>query len=115
MNQLIRKYNESTIAKENMAVVESLQSSKESYGIESAGYATGYLYQLYVLFGRSMRGFTRAKLVNTIRLFQTLLFAIIIGLIYLRIGSDQTSITNRVGALFFIVSNQGELISIHVA
>ncbi len=46
---------------------------------------------------------TKAKVI------QTLVLALLVGLLYLRVGDDQASIQDREGALFFIVVNQGTI------
>jgi len=72
----------------------------------NGGFATGYLTQFGLLFQRSVKNYYRDKLLQFIKAFQTILFAIIVGLIYLKIGNDQTSIGDRAGALYFIITNQ---------
>jgi ATP-binding cassette subfamily G (WHITE) protein 2 len=62
--------------------------------------------QFRLLFTRSFREISRDKFSTVIKLFQTLFFAILIGLIYLDIGNAQGDIVSRSGLLFFININQ---------
>jgi ABC-type multidrug transport system ATPase subunit len=71
-----------------------------------SGYAASISAQFKHLFWRSFNNFYRDKFVLILRLIQTLIFSLLIGLIYLNIDDDQTSITDRVGVLFFILINQ---------
>ena len=41
-----------------------------------------------------------------VQLIQTIFIALLVGSIYFQIGDDQGSIQDRVGALFFVMTNQ---------
>jgi len=101
---LIRSYPESKLSKEQFSLIE--QQGNEEEMPSSVRYANNTITQCSLLLGRSAKNFYRNKVLNVIRLIQTLFFAVIIGLLYLRIGNNQTSITDRAGALFFILVNQ---------
>eukprot|EP00741_Cyanophora_paradoxa_P002580 tig00000605_g2503.t1 len=61
--------------------------------------------QFEVLTKRALRNVLRNKLILRAKLAQTLFMALLCGLIYLRVGTDQYSIQNRNGALFFITTS----------
>eukprot|EP00475_Leptophrys_vorax_P003406 TRINITY_DN12009_c0_g1_i1.p1 TRINITY_DN12009_c0_g1~~TRINITY_DN12009_c0_g1_i1.p1 ORF type:complete len:643 (+),score=189.13 TRINITY_DN12009_c0_g1_i1:173-1930(+) len=65
-----------------------------------------FFLQFKLLFMRSFKEVSRDKFATVIRLFQTLFFAILVGLIYLNLGNGQASIVSRVGLLFFLCINQ---------
>lgn len=72
----------------------------------NTGFKTNWFTQTGLLAQRSFRNFYRDKFLQIFKFINTVAFAIMIGLIYLQVDSDQTSITDRVGALFFILTNQ---------
>jgi hypothetical protein len=65
-----------------------------------------FFLQFRLLFSRSFKEVARDKFATVIRLFQTLFFAILVGLIYLNMGNGQASVVSRVGLLFFLCINQ---------
>ena len=67
---------------------------------------TNIFYQFGILGQRAFRNFFRNKFLLVIRLIQTVVFGIILGLLYLQIANDQSTISDRAGALFFILTNQ---------
>eukprot|EP00741_Cyanophora_paradoxa_P012559 tig00020614_g12136.t1 len=65
----------------------------------------GILDQFAVLTKRSLKNVFRNKMILRAKLMQTLFMSLLGGLIYLRVGTDQYSIQNRNGAMFFIATN----------
>ena len=62
--------------------------------------------QVQLLFGRSMRNMIRSPIAFYARAFQTVIFILLLGLLYLNIGEDQEGVQDRVGLLFFVIVNQ---------
>jgi len=73
--------------------------------IESVKRAS-YFTQVVELTRRGWRTVTRNPLTFRARLGSTTVMAILAGLVYLRLGYDQTNISDREGALFYLVMNQ---------
>lgn len=77
-------------------------------------YQSYWIVQLFVILWRSLVNLTRDKLLFFARLFQTIVMAVLVGLIYLRIGYNQRNIQDRTGVLFFSMLNNsmGTLVSL---
>lgn len=67
----------------------------------------GWGRQCWVLFERGMKENWRRKNVLLISFIQTIVMAVLIGTVFLRIGDGQSSVTRRQPVLFFCVINQG--------
>ncbi|GIM12604.1 hypothetical protein Vretimale_15949, partial [Volvox reticuliferus] len=63
--------------------------------------------QFRVLLRRSLKETWRKRNATYVLLAQTVIMAILIGTVFLRIGTSQTSVTRRQPVLFFTVINQG--------
>jgi ATP-binding cassette subfamily G (WHITE) protein 1 len=88
-------------------IEEEMRYEDPNFAMEvPKGYPTSFPYQLRILLERSGKNVYRDRFLNSVRLFQTVFFAVLIGLIYLRVGNDQLSIQNRAGVLFFVLINQ---------
>eukprot|EP00871_Galdieria_phlegrea_P002746 jgi/Galph1/3472/GphlegSOOS_G2149.1 len=88
---------------------EQMSISFGQQGIESIEkYSYPYLGELIVLFVRGWKLLIRERLVTAIRLIQTLIFAILLGLIWLNKGRNVSSQNYQAieGILFFILINQ---------
>ncbi|EFC38572.1 predicted protein [Naegleria gruberi] len=68
-------------------------------------YTSGWFSQFFVVLMRSFLNTIRNKAVTMARLFQQVSTAFLLGLIYLRLKNDQTGVQDRLGVLFFSVSN----------
>lgn len=69
-------------------------------------YASTFPYQVWVLSTRTFIQMMRNPMITYVQLAQTLFVALLVGSIYFQIGDSQASIQDRVGALFFIMTNQ---------
>jgi len=69
-------------------------------------YKSSWTTQFSVLFVRSFISIMRDKMLTFARLFQTILMSLLVGLIYLRLGRDQTNVQNRIAVIFFFLLNQ---------
>lgn len=63
--------------------------------------------QVWLLFTRSMKNVLRARLVLLAQLIQTIIFGVLIGTVYLDIGTSQAGQNKRMSVLFFVCINQG--------
>ena len=63
--------------------------------------------QVQILFGRTMQEQFRQSRIFITSLMQTIVMAILIGTVYLHIGTAQTSAVRREPSLFFCAVNQG--------
>ena len=63
--------------------------------------------QVQILFGRSMQEQFRQMRILVTSLIQTIVIAILIGTVFLQIGTGEQSVLRRESALFFCVVNQG--------
>jgi ABC-type multidrug transport system ATPase subunit/ABC-type multidrug transport system permease subunit len=68
-------------------------------------YQSRWLTQFLVIYWRSTVNIARDKAATFARVFQTVVLAVVIGLIYLRLGKDQRDVQNRAGVLFFMIIN----------
>ena len=62
--------------------------------------------QVKLLAARSFRDMFRSPVAFYARAFQTIVFILLLGLLYLKLTSDQEGVQDRVGLLFFTVVNQ---------
>lgn len=69
-------------------------------------YASSFWKQSQVLAVRTFIQTIRNPMVTYAQLGQTLFISLLVGTIYWQIGNDQGSIQDRVGALFFMMTNQ---------
>lgn len=69
-------------------------------------YASSWLKQFFVLSFRNLRDLGRNPMSTYVLVIQTLFMGLLMGSIYFDLGLDQSSIQNRLGALFFVVTNQ---------
>ena len=70
------------------------------------GYATSAIRQFGLLAQRNVRNFVRSPQASTIRLLQALFTALLCGLIYLRLDYSPAGVRSRLGAFFFLLTNQ---------
>ncbi|XP_046846390.1 protein white-like isoform X2 [Xenia sp. Carnegie-2017] len=80
-------------------------NSFETTVVSGSRYQASWLKQFFVLFHRAMLSAKRDKMVSVIRIMQSLILGIVVGLIYLRLSYNQENIQNFAGLLFFIVTN----------
>lgn len=84
-----------------------LQGNKDDTSTTfNIGYASSWFTQLYFVSKRAGINFIRNPQVSIFQPLVTVFFAVIVGALYWQIGNDSTSgIQNRVGVLFFLVTN----------
>ncbi|KAG2438719.1 hypothetical protein HXX76_005264 [Chlamydomonas incerta] len=69
--------------------------------------ATPWHMQFRVLLRRSVKEVWRKRSTTLVLLLQTIIIAVLIGTVFLQIGTDQKSVVRRQPVLFFCVINQG--------
>jgi ABC-type multidrug transport system ATPase subunit len=69
-------------------------------------YSANWFVQFFVILWRSTINIYRDSRLTIARLMQTVILAVLVGLIFLRLGYNQRAVQNRVGVLFFVVINQ---------
>ncbi len=67
---------------------------------------TPWTRQFRVLLRRSLKEQWRKRSVTYVLMLQTVCMAVLIGTVFLRIGTSQSSVTRRQPVLFFTVINQ---------
>jgi len=92
--------------KETENFKKSLTRPEPSGGALSWTKGANFLMQCVILFSRAAHTAYRDYKTNGIRLVQNLVISILMGLVYLNLGHDQASITDRLGLMFFIILNQ---------
>jgi len=68
-------------------------------------YRSNWFTQFAVIFARSFISILRDRMLTMARLFQTVVMAVLVGLIFLRLGYFQSNVQDRIGAIFFILLN----------
>ncbi|KAF0973210.1 hypothetical protein FDP41_008417 [Naegleria fowleri] len=74
--------------------------------IKKAKYNANWFTQFFVVMARAFVNILRDKILTFSRLFQNVVMALLVGLIFLQIGHDQQSVQDRNGVLFFCLINQ---------
>jgi len=69
-------------------------------------YSTSWFNEFIVLLARASLSVLRDRMLTLSRLFQTLVMAILVGLLYLNTAYNQSAILDRVGVLFLLMVNQ---------
>ena len=71
-----------------------------------AGGRLGFLGEVFVVFLRACSNFVREKMLFQARIAQTIFFAILCGLLFFNLTSNQQGVQDRLGLLFFVSINQ---------
>ena len=66
-----------------------------------------WFQQVHVLLQRNFREQKRKWKITAVCLLQTIIMAVLIGTVFLRIGQTQSSIVRRESVIFFCIINQG--------
>ncbi|KAL5486906.1 hypothetical protein EMCRGX_G019445 [Ephydatia muelleri] len=98
-------------SQEHRATTEELATimrhSQEKHGNVGPipSYATTFLWQLLVVTTRSSLNLVRNPATSVIQLMSTIIFALLVGIIYLRLDKSDLGFQNRLGAFFFITTS----------
>lgn len=92
---------------ENASIRNSNQSRTGIYGInaDSDRYESSWYQQFAAVFARSVKTTVREPMVVRVRLVQTIILSLILGLIYLQLNLDQEGVQNINGVLFLMLIN----------
>ena len=71
-----------------------------------SSYNSSWLTQFSVLTMRAFVNIVRDRKVTMAKFFQNIIMAVLLGLIFLRMGYAQSNVQDRIGVLFFIMTNQ---------
>jgi hypothetical protein len=102
VDELISSYKKSQL-KIDMEESHPVKVSKLASRKDASG---GFFYSGALIAKRNIVDVLRSPLKVRASIFQTLFLGILIGLIYLQQSWDTSSIQNRIGALYFIATNQ---------
>ena len=106
---LLAAYQESSYCKDAMRRINSIvDDARNVSSAPQSGsvYAVGPVVQTLVLARRVIRSMVRNPYATYAQMTQVLFTALLVGSIYWQIGIDQASIQDRLGALFFMATNQ---------
>ncbi|XP_062989272.1 broad substrate specificity ATP-binding cassette transporter ABCG2-like isoform X2 [Elgaria multicarinata webbii] len=80
-------------------------SQKKPRHMNQVTYANSFFTQLYWVSQRSLKNLIRNPQASVAQVFVTIVLALIVGTIFFCVKLDQSGIQNRVGSLFFIITN----------
>ena len=112
VESLLEIYAASELRQENEATIRVLNAKTFDTVIESdvradeSEFVVGWFTQIMALMWRTWITIMRDPTLTKARAIQSVILALIVGLIYLRLGNTQTDIQNRMGAIFFCLINQ---------
>ncbi|NWR11026.1 ABCG2 protein, partial [Paradoxornis webbianus] len=107
--QLAEKYSNSAYYQETKAHLESISSGskKKTKGLfRQITYANSFLHQLKWVSRRTFKNLIGNPQASIAQLFITALLGLIVGAIYFGLENNSAGIQNRVGAMFFLTTNQ---------
>uniref|UniRef100_A0A7S4NXY8 ABC transporter domain-containing protein n=1 Tax=Guillardia theta TaxID=55529 RepID=A0A7S4NXY8_GUITH len=99
---LLSEYAESSTFKDMEARVKVPGSGVDK---SSSSFSPSLLLQMSVLFGRAKNNAIRNRLILRAKIGQSLFMGLLVGLIYRDLQTNQRSIQDRTGALFFVSVN----------
>lgn len=93
---------------EEAAKEAAVEQNDDDNGSSGRAYQNPWLKELVVLSGRSFKLVSRSKVANLTLFFQTLIFSVLLGLLWLNKGrdSEQKARSSIPGILFFVCINQ---------
>ncbi|XP_044275959.1 broad substrate specificity ATP-binding cassette transporter ABCG2-like [Varanus komodoensis] len=111
VDRLHEKYLASAQCQDMMEELKKLgdgrgSSPKMSGRTAHVTYANGFFTQLHWVSQRSLKNLIRNPQASVAQVFVTVVLALIVGTIFFDVKLDQSGIQNRVGSLFFIITNQ---------
>ncbi|NXR68830.1 ABCG2 protein, partial [Rhadina sibilatrix] len=107
--QLAEKYSNSAYYRETKAHLESISSGnkKKAKGLfRQITYANSFLHQLKWVSRRTFKNLIGNPQASIAQLLITALLGLIVGAIYFGLEENSAGIQNRVGAMFFLTTNQ---------
>uniref|UniRef100_A0A8D2PR11 ATP binding cassette subfamily G member 2 (Junior blood group) n=1 Tax=Zosterops lateralis melanops TaxID=1220523 RepID=A0A8D2PR11_ZOSLA len=107
--QLAEKYIDSAYCRETRAYLENISSGnkkKTKALFRQITYANSFLHQLKWVSRRTFKNLIRNPQASIAQLLITALLGVIVGAIYFGLEDNAAGIQNRVGAMFFLTTNQ---------
>ncbi|NWH94174.1 ABCG2 protein, partial [Aegithalos caudatus] len=107
--QLAEKYSNSAYYRETKAQLESISpgNKKKTKGLfRQITYANSFLHQLKWVSRRTFKNLIGNPQASIAQLFITAILGLIVGAIYFGLEENSAGIQNRVGAMFFLTTNQ---------
>ncbi|XP_019382157.1 PREDICTED: ATP-binding cassette sub-family G member 2-like [Gavialis gangeticus] len=107
--KLAEQYSNSTYYRETKAVLEniSLQNKKKTkFSFRQITYTTSFFHQLKWVSRRTFKNLIGNPQASIAQLCVTVFLGLVVGAIFFGVKNDFTGIQNRVGAMFFMTTNQ---------
>ncbi|KFM08184.1 ATP-binding cassette sub-family G member 2, partial [Aptenodytes forsteri] len=107
--KLAEKYSNSTYYQETKAVLEniSLGNKKKTKAVfRQITYANSFLHQLKWVSKRTFKNLVGNPQASVAQLCVTAFLGLVVGAIFFGLKEDSTGLQNRVGAMFFLTTNQ---------
>ncbi|NXR72238.1 ABCG2 protein, partial [Pycnonotus jocosus] len=107
--QLAEKYSNSAYYQETKAYLESISSGnkKKSKGLfRQITYANSFLHQLKWVSRRTFKNLIGNPQASIAQVLITVLLGLIVGALFFGLENNRAGIQNRVGAMFFLTTNQ---------
>ncbi|NWV58977.1 ABCG2 protein, partial [Malurus elegans] len=107
--QLAEKYSNSAYYQETKAQLESISSGdkKKSRGVfQQITYANSFLHQLKWVSRRTFKNLIGNPQASIAQVCVTAFLGLIVGAIFFGLKEDSSGLQNRVGAMFFLTTNQ---------
>uniref|UniRef100_A0A8C4QWS0 ABC-2 type transporter transmembrane domain-containing protein n=1 Tax=Eptatretus burgeri TaxID=7764 RepID=A0A8C4QWS0_EPTBU len=114
VEQLAKQYSHSTFAKETTDQLERIEQTRIKKGHKkrlptlksNSSTASSFFTQMSCLLKRTFLNLVRSPQASVAQLLVTLILGLIVGAIFFDISDDVSGIQNRVGAMFFLTTNQ---------
>ncbi|XP_033016507.1 broad substrate specificity ATP-binding cassette transporter ABCG2 isoform X1 [Lacerta agilis] len=105
--KLAEKYSSSTFYQETKAELERLSSgSQRETSFREITYSTPFFHQLKWVSKRTFKNLLGNPQASIAQVFVTVFLASVVGAIFFGVTNDTTGLQNRIGAMFFMTTNQ---------
>uniref|UniRef100_A0A673X7I0 ATP binding cassette subfamily G member 2 (JR blood group) n=1 Tax=Salmo trutta TaxID=8032 RepID=A0A673X7I0_SALTR len=107
--RLVEEYRNCSYFRDTQVELERITQGKQyttKPTSRSITYNSSFFTQLHWVLGRTLRNLALNPQTSVAQLGVTIFLALIVGAIFFGVKDDQSGIQNRIGALFFITTNQ---------
>uniref|UniRef100_A0A3P9MY65 Broad substrate specificity ATP-binding cassette transporter ABCG2 n=1 Tax=Poecilia reticulata TaxID=8081 RepID=A0A3P9MY65_POERE len=107
--RLVEEFKNSSYASESRAELRRILQTKECVSQmrpRSITYNTSFLHQLQWVFQRTFQNLMLTPQTSVAQVGVNVFLALVVGAIFFTVQDDQSGLQNRMGALFFITTNQ---------